>query len=396
MVKTFCPAGNFNWVIGFFLFITMGCQKSIEKDSISENVLPNNDVASNARHHPKGLKDFKQVNLVSDNPAYNPVLIDPNLVNGWGLAFAPSGPAWVSAEATGLGVIYNKDGEIVRPPVAIPRHRSGSGGHPTGIVFNGTPDFLLPNGNPARFIFAQLDGIISGWNTGGNAIKMVDESISSVFTGIALASDKGANFLYAANFLTGTIQVFDKDFIPDITKLFIDKHLPPGYSPFNIQNIDGYLYVMYAKVGVSGKEEAGPGKGYVNIFSPNGKLKKRLVSRGQLNAPWGIAKAPEGFFRGDENDDNDDDDDDGNHRYGKKDFDDVILIGNAGDGRINAFNNHGHFLGQLRKHGNPIIIDGLKGISFAPRSATGVDPDWLFFAAGPNDGQNGLFGYIKK
>jgi uncharacterized protein (TIGR03118 family) len=135
--------------------------------------------------------------------------------------------------------------------------------------------------------------------------------------------------------------------------------------------------VMYAKVGV-GEEEAGPGNGYVNIFNTDGTLVKRFISRGQLNAPWGVAKTRPGFFGDD------------------ADAQSAILVGNFGDGRINAYSMDGDFLGQLRSHGNPIIIDGLWGISFAPATATSIDPNWLFFAAGPDDEEHGLYGYIKK
>ena len=135
---------------------------------------------------------------------------------------------------------------------------------------------------------------------------------------------------------------------------------------------------MYAKVGDDGEEEVHPGNGFVDIFNANGTLMRRLISRGQLNAPWGVAKAPTGFWQ-----------DDG-------ELENVILVGNFGDGRINAFTEDGNFLGQLRSHGNPIIIEGLWAISFAPLTATTVDPNWLFFAAGPDDEEHGLFGYLKK
>ena len=169
--------------------------------------------------------------------------------------------------------------------------------------------------------------------------------------------------------------MFDSSFTA-VNKTFADPDLPEGYSPFNIQNIGGQLYVMYAKLGSNGDEEKGAGLGYVDIYNPNGSLVKRLASQGELNAPWGVAVAPPGFL-------------DGNNSN-------VILVGNFGDGNINAYSSDGSFMGKLSSNGTPIVIDGLWGISFAPSSAATIPPTRLFFAAGPNDEQNGLFGYIDK
>ena len=254
----------------------------------------------------------------------------------------------------------------------------------TGAVFNSTSDFVLSNGSPARFIFDGIDGVISGWNpaAGNNAIKAVDRSSSSVYTGLATGHVGTNNYLYAANFRTGNIDVFDKNFawvsLPGMP--FMDPSLPMGYAPFNIQNIGGWLYVMYAKVGPDGDEDAAPGNGYVSIFNMDGQFVKRFTSRGQLNAPWGIAQAPASFF-GDET---------------VTTNTPVILVGNFGDGRINAFDAEGNFLGQLRAHGNPIVIEGLWAISFAPSTAAAINPNQLFFTAGPDDETHGLFGYISK
>jgi len=343
------------------------------------------------------LKDFEQVNLVANKAGYGATRIDPQFVNGWGIAFAPSGPAWVSANGTGLSVIYNSLGAELRPPVTIPSPTGSTGGQPTGQVFNivsttSPGEFKLSNGNPARFIFAGTDGVISGWN-GGNAAELVlNDAPDAVYTGLAMASDGTANFIYAANFKEAKIDVYDKDW-KEVEKPFMDPTLPAGYSPFNIQNIGGKLYVMYAKVGSDGEEEVGPGNGYVDIYNPDGSLVRRFASRGALNAPWGVAQAPAGFF--------DDNDSDGMMMEGdnvKKNgnIGAVILVGNFGNGHINAYNEFGMSLGQLRRHGQPIAIDGLWGISFAPTTAATVNPGWLFFAAGPDDEKDGLFGYITK
>lgn len=325
------------------------------------------------------VKDFQQVNLVANNDEYGAVRIDPAFINGWGIAFSGSGIAWVSAEGTGLSEIWDKDGVELRPAVTIPTVGDAiSGGHPSGQVFNSTSDFKLPNGNPARFIFAGLDGIISGWNGGNSAVTAIDDSPGgAVYTGIALASVDGNNFLYAANFSGGKIDVYDKDWA-EVEKPFTDPHLPSGYSPFNIQNVGGKLYVMYAKVGADGDEMKGAGLGIVDIFRPNGTFEKRFVSGGALNAPWGVAAAPPEFWG--------------------TDFDvaNAVLVGNFGDGRINVYDQSGKFVGPLRSKEKPIEIDGLWGISFAPVTATTVNPGWLYFAAGPDDEEHGLFGYITK
>jgi uncharacterized protein (TIGR03118 family) len=327
----------------------------------------------------KLAKDFTQVNLGGDNNDFSPARVDPNLVNGWGIAFSSGGTAWVSAEGTGLSLVLNKDGGQVRAPVSIPSPGSSSGGHPSGQVFNSTPNFGLPNGSRALFIFAGLDGVISAWNgaAGNSAIEVIDDSPDAVYSGIAIALDNGTPFLYAANFSEHKIDVYDTDFV-EVDKPFTDPGIPDEFSPFNIQNVGGKLYVMYAKESETeeGEEETGPGLGYVDIFNPNGSLVKRFVSKGQLNAPWGVAWAPASFFG-----------DDGQP---------AILIGNFGDGHINAYNESGEFLGQLRSHGQPLEIEGLWGISFAPSTATSINPNWLYFAAGPGDEEHGLFGYITK
>jgi uncharacterized protein (TIGR03118 family) len=419
MKKSFISRFHYLWIISGLVFINTGCQKNIEtpNDKITTEATTADKLLARQSH---GLKDFVQVNLVGDNNDLHPVRVDPNLINAWGMAFAPSGPDWISANGTGLSVIYNTAGNDVRPPVTIPSATSATGGHPTGVVFNSSTSFKLPNGNPARFIFVGDDGIISGWNSGNAAIKVLDRSASSVYTGLAWAADGLDTFIYAANFKTAKIDVFDRNWNQVFTKPFRDFHLPHGYAPFNIQNVSGKLFVMYAKVAADGDEEAGPGNGFADIYRPNGSLIRRFVSRDKLNAPWGVAMAPDNFIDTDHHDGDHHDGDhhdgdhhdgdhhdgdhdkslnngkDGHHDDGNDDLKNVILIGNFGDGRINAYNEEGHFIGHLRSHGEPIEIEGLWAISFAPATATTIDPKWLFFAAGPGDEKHGLFGYIKK
>ncbi len=352
------------------------CQKKMDQSPLTGKAEISEFGSDIDLNGPKELKDFVQVNLVGDNNDFSPAQIDSNLVNAWGIAFPASGPAWVTSFGKGVSAIYNGDGTPARPTVTMPTHAAATGGHPTGIVVNATTDFKLPNGNPARFIFAEADGIISGWNGGNAAIKMADDSSGEVYLGIAIASDGGNNFLYAANFSQGKIDVFDKN-MTKVNKPFIDPDLPQGYLPLNIQNIDGKLYVMYGQPG-TGADVISPRNGFVDIFDPSGQFINRFISQGQLNAPWGIAKAPAGFFGSQPGNEN------------------IFLVGNFGDGHINAYNAEGGFQGQLRSHGQPIKIERLWGIAFAPATSTVIDHNSLFFAAGPGAEKNGLFGFIKK
>jgi uncharacterized protein (TIGR03118 family) len=343
------------------------------------------------------LRDFQQVNLVANSDAYSPVLTDPTLLNAWGLAWSPGGIAWVNAQAAHVSHLYTGEGAIVRPAVNIPSPTDTIGGTPTGIVFAGGAGFKLANSQPAAFLFDGDDGVISGWNgaAGNNALRIADNSASSAYTGLALATWNGSHFLYAANFKTGKIDVWDTTFT-SVPMAFNDPDLPAGYSPFNIQSVGSWLYVMYAKVGSDGEEEKGAGLGIVDIFNPDGSFVKRFASRGALNAPWGVAMSPTNFLE--ESDMSDNDDHGGNKNKGDDDAEHlaVILVGNFGDGRINVFSTEGLFLGQLQNHNHAIVIDGLWALSFAPATATTIDPMRLYFTAGPKDETDGLFGYLLK
>jgi uncharacterized protein (TIGR03118 family) len=358
------------------LLIVLGsCQKSMDTSPLGSSEQVSAD-AANKELHPKDLKDFDVVALVGDNNDFHPLHTDPTLINAWGVVFPTSGPAWLTSFGGNQSFVFNADGTSARPPVTIPSHASTTGGHPTGIMFNTTSDFKLPNGNSARFIFAEADGIISGWNGGNAAIKMADDSSGEVYLGLALASFNGNNFLYAANFAQGKIDVYDKTFTK-VSLPFTDPYLPRGYTPLNVQNIDGKLYVMYGQPG-TGDDVISHRNGFIDIFNPDGTFVKRFASQGQLNAPWGITKAPKGFW--------------GDVAV----TEDVFLVGNFGDGRINAFTAEGTSLGQLREHGKPIEIEGLWGLAFAPATSISADHNTLFFAAGPGKEQHGLFGSIKK
>ncbi|RDV15670.1 TIGR03118 family protein [Pontibacter diazotrophicus] len=369
-IKRNTPLSRIAILLFILIFISTGCDKLQEEfpDFFPEN--------------PRQLKDYRQVDLVANTAAYDAARVDPTLINAWGITFSPGGVIWPTAEGTGLSYLYNQDGDELRGPVTIPSPTSETGGHPTGIVFNGSSGFQLPNGQPARFIFVGADGVISGWNGGDAAVKMIDNSSSAAYTGLAIASDEGETYLYAANYRERKIEVYDSEFNEVSDMLFMDPAIPAGYAPFNIQNVGDRLYVTYAKVAASGKDEAGLGNGYVNIFYPDGNLERRFASKGVLNSPWGIAQAPDGFI------------DDGSNNSAA--FRNVILVGNFGDGRINAYTANGKFIGQLRDDDSPIAIDGLWAIAFPPSTATTIDQNRLYFAAGPDEETDGLFGYITK
>ena len=327
---------------------------------------------------PASLQSFSTVNLVASDASFTGARVDPHLINGWGLAFSATGTAWISSPGDHSSVVYNSTGAQVLAPVNIPTHGATTGGIPTGQIFNGTTGFKLPNGNPARFIFAGIDGVISGWNGGTAAIGKVDRNGTSVYTGLAIGSVATDTFLYAADFKSGKIDVFDQTYTLQ-TSTFTDPSLPAGYSPFNIQNIGGKLYVTYAQPDpATGTEKKGAGLGVVNVFNTDGSFVKRFVTNAALNAPWGVAQAPAGWLT-------------------NAASSTVILIGNFGDGHINAYDAASNtWLGTLQSNGTVITIDGVWAISFVPATATTINADWLFFTAGPGGGSKGLFGYVAK
>ncbi|MFL5739045.1 MAG: TIGR03118 family protein [Flavisolibacter sp.] len=363
--------------------IFAGCQKTYETNPSQQQ-----DVLAKKSSSKKKIGHFDTVNLVSTDGSFGAAHTDPTLVNAWGIAFSSGGTPWVSSHDGHVSDIYNSEGVALGiSPVHIPSPTGTQDGEPTGVVFSASAtDFPLPTGGAARFIFAGEDGVISAWNgaQGHQAFRKLTVP-SSAFTGLALANNGGTNFLYAANFKARKINVWDNNWAPVTTMPFTDHNIPMDYAPFNIQNIGGMLYVAYAKVDpATGDEDPGAGRGFVDIYRPDGTLAKRFAEHGTLNAPWGLTMAPAGFF-----DDGDDDHDD--HKLQP-----AILVGNFGDGRINAYSTEGKFLGQLRGAKNQaLIIDGLWALSFPPSTST-IDPNRLYFAAGPDDESKGLFGYIIK
>jgi uncharacterized protein (TIGR03118 family) len=306
-----------------------------------------------------------QDNLVSNVPGLAAHL-DPNLRNPWGIAESGGSPFWIADNGSGLSTVYDSAGAPQGLVVTIPLPVGGTSA-PTGAVFNGNAAAF----GGAPFLFATEQGTIAAWSGGTTAATMVD-SVVGVYTGLANTADT----LYAANFASGRIDAYDASFDPVFFGAnFIDPNLPAGYAPFGIRAIDGDLYVTYAMVDpATGDEVAGAGLGIVNVFDTGGALVRRLIGAGgALNAPWGLALVPAGFgaFEGD------------------------LLVGNFGDGRINAFDpDTGTFLGTLADvHGNPFVNDGLWGLQFGNGGAGGL-PNVLYLTAGINDERDGLLAAI--
>lgn len=336
----------------------------------------------------KRLKDYSLRMLAANKTGYAASHVIPSLQNAWGIAWSPTGIAWTGSEA---GSVSNVMDSVGNPnpglnPVNIVSSTSATGGHPTGTVFNPkSTDFLIPSGNAsamqaARFIFVGDDGVVSAWNGtwGHNTYRVAANDAS--YTGLTLATYNGNNYLYAANFASGHIEVWDRSWTAVNWMSFTDPGLPAGYSPFNIQVVADKLFVMYDKVGADGDEVHAVGLGLVDVFTTGGTFVQRFATGGSLNAPWGVAMAPVEFYKDDAD----------------SDAGPAILVGNFGDGHINAYRaTNGKFLGQLSMHNTPITIDGLWSISFAP-STSSINHNLLYFTAGPDNEQDGLFGYITR
>ena len=328
--------------------------------------------------------DYDVTVLVSNQQGGAP-LVDPLLVNAWGIAASATSPWWVADNGTASSTLYTGAGAKV--PLEV-----GVSGAPTGIVFNTSATFALAAGAPARFLFVSEDGTFSGWNPDVNPNALVVFSDpGSVYKGLAIHGDT----LYTTDFTDCEVEAFrgnffDDSFAPVETEGgFEDRSIPKGYCPFGIQAVGDSIFVTYAKA--DGAEDVpGIGRGFVREFDADGRLVARVGSRGLLNAPWGVALAPDDFGR----------------------FGGCLLVGNFGDGRINAFcrkhrDGHGHegdddekkngkwrFAGRLRSDHRPLTIDGLWGIGFGNGAASG-QTNVLYFAAGPDEESNGAFGKIE-
>ena len=307
---------------------------------------------------------------------------DTNLVNSWGIAFNPFGFVWVANAETGKSTLYDGNGVPQSLVVTIPPKAGATQGNPTGIVFNGGNTFLTTQAanSFARFIFVTEDGVLAAWAPTVNptqALLIKDNSPSGAqYKGLALSAGGKVQLLYATDFHNGKIDVWDSSFAPVTLPAgaFSDPKIPAGFAPFGIQAINGNLYVTYAKQDADRHDDvAGKGLGYVDVFDPNGQLLDRFISKGPLNAPWGLALAPAGFGE----------------------FGNTLLVGNFGDGRINAFDLvSGKHLGALKgANGRPLEIDGLWGLAFG-NGLNDQPVNTLFFTSGPDDEEHGLYGRI--
>jgi len=349
------------------IFAVIGCS---EKDPVTTPVAQN---STGSLAKAGFLGQFDQFNLVSDT-VFPGARMDANLGNAWGIAVAPTGTFWISANHTSVSTVYDPQGVQKINPVAVPTVGNAPGGAPSGVVFNFTTVFNLPGGNPSKFIFVGEDGIVSAWGptSGTSAVVTADQSAqNAVYKGVDIGLSGGNYYLYAANFKQSKVDVFDSNYVLQSNFSFSDPDIPKDYGPFNIKNINGMLFICYAKHKAPDNmdDQKGPGNGFVDIFTTDGSFVKRFASRCSLNSPWGIAQGFTGKLAN------------------------TILIGNFGDGRINVFNWSGDFVGQLLDHKEkPITIQGLWGL-FTSNSIAAVG-DRIYFTAGPNDEDNGLFGYL--
>ena len=365
-------------------FDRRGDTRATRLEEIMDAMSPNHH---NRHHHDHENQEvaITQTNLVADSSQTVGVTptttIDPNLINPWGVAESPTGLFWVSANGTGVATIYNAAGMPAGPQLvtvaAIPGENNSS---PTGQVFNAGGGFDVTSGgktDSAKFIFATEDGTISGWSPNvdptSSVIAVDNSSKGAVYKGLAIGTNDDGTFLFAANFNSGKVDVFDQNFKQ--VNSFTDKHLPQGYAPFNVQVLDGHLFVTFALQDAAKHDDvAGAGNGFVDEFDLEGHLLQRVASRGPLDSPWGLAIAPASFgdLAGD------------------------LLVGNFGDGTINAFNlKSDHFDGKLlNAAGAPITIGDLWAL--VPGNGSGnSDPNKIYFSAGVQNEAQGLFGSLS-
>jgi uncharacterized protein (TIGR03118 family) len=323
------------------------------------------------------LGPYHQRNLVSDVPG-QAKLQDSSLVNAWGLSFGPNTPAWVADNGTDVSTLYS--GSVGGMPVSkVPLTVSIPGGEPTGTVYNPTNGFVVHSGmssGPALFLFASEAGKITGWSETVSPSTQAQPAVSvpgAVFKGLAIANTASGARIYATDFHHNKVDVWNSSFMKvKHPGAFQDPAIPDRYAPFGIEAVKGDIVVTYAKQDADAHDDvAGPGNGFVDVYDKSGNLLRRFAQHGALNSPWGIALAPQGFGPASG----------------------ALLIGNFGNGRVNAYNPaSGKFLGALWSNGQRIRIPGLWALKFG----NGVigSPQSLLFTAGPAKESHGLFGKI--
>jgi uncharacterized protein (TIGR03118 family) len=323
--------------------------------------------------------NYKQTNLVSDTATVTPAPahVDTNLINPWGIAFFPGGPFWISDNNSGFSTLYDQTGMLQGTFTIPPPAGSTLPATPTGIVANLSQTGFIVGGQPSLFIFDTEDGTISGWNGGANVILAVDNSMGgagAVYKGLAMITNNGANFLLATNFRSGNVEVYDSNFQPaHLSGTFTDSNLPAGYAPFGIHNLgNNKIYVTYAVQDAPKHDPVhAAGDGLVDVFDDNGNFVQRFISNGDMhtNAPWGVVVPPAGFgaFGGD------------------------VLVGNFGDGVLNAYSPAGIFTDSVRDAGGNVITNlSLWDLVFGGGGAAG-DPNTLYFTAGGLNEAHGIF-----
>jgi uncharacterized protein (TIGR03118 family) len=323
---------------------------------------------------PAVATDFNVTNLVTDDQSANAAQItDPGLKNAWGMSYSPTSPFWVSSNGAGTSVIYKVD-PLTQATTKLGLTVSIPGdGSVTGQAFNPMAGSGAFNGN--LFLFVSQDGTVSGWRgaLGTSAETLV--TASAIYTGSSFSQVGSKGYLYAADFHSGAIDIYKGDVSqPNLSGSFLDPNLPAGYAPFNVQTLGNKVYVTYAQQDADKEDEvAGAGLGIVDEFNLEGHLTARVATGGTLNAPWGLAIAPASFG----------------------DWAGQLLVGNFGDGRINVYDIHTHsFLGQVAGgDGQPLSIDGLWAIAPGNDGNAGSS-SLLYFTAGPDDEEHGLFGVL--
>ena len=315
------------------------------------------------------LAQYKLTNLTS-NQTGKAKHVDPLLVNGWGLAYGPGNPFWVSDAGDGWSTLYDGMGTPQSLQVIVPQANGAGFGSPTGIAFNASTEFQIRHW-ASLFLFGTLDGSIQGWSTFNPSASLVavnNSAKKASYTGLGVTTKPSGNALFAANFNAGKVEMYSATF--KLMKSFTDPKVPKNFVPFNVQDIGGKVYVTFA-------EKTGKTGGYVDIFSEAGVLLTRLIAGGPLNQPWGLAMAPKNFGP----------------------LSNTLLVGNNIDkaSTISGFDpKTGKLIGTLMDtKGKPIAIDQLWGIEFGGGSTANGKTNQLFFAAGPNANVNGLFGVIQ-
>ena len=322
---------------------------------------------------------YYQHNLVSDTAGVAD-FTDPNLINPWGIATSATSPFWVNDAGTGLSTVYTSSGSVSTTHAIVAPSAAGTSPAPaTAIVVGISGSFAVGPSHFSSFIFCTQDGAISGWSSAQDATHAILEvdmsSAGAVFDGLAISSGTVGPYIYAADFHNAKIDVFDGNWKPVSSMSFTDPNVPAGFAPFNIWNLSGKLYVTYAKQDANKHfDQAGAGNGYVAIFDLNGNLLQHLISGGPLNSPWGVAIAPANFGA----------------------FASDLLVGNFGDGTINAFDpSTGNYLGTLQDpNGNTIHLSGLWAL-IVGNGGSGGDPNAVYFAAGIGAEQHGLLGSLQ-